>query len=146
MKFTDGYWRMRPDVTPHFSTQVYDVETSADALTVYAPARRINHRGDTLNIAMLTVRFSSPMENVIRGQLAHFKGGKPPRPAFTLYPSPTAVQIQDEEQAASLTSGRLTVRVQKGDTWRGAFLGGEGVITDNAGRHLGVVGSPRRRI
>ena len=26
MKFTDGYWHMRPDVTPHFAVQAHEVE------------------------------------------------------------------------------------------------------------------------
>ena len=26
MKFTDGYWHMRPGVTPHFAVQVHEVE------------------------------------------------------------------------------------------------------------------------
>src|SRR5512136_1891443 len=94
MKFTEGYWRMRPDVTPHFATHVYDVETSADPLTDYPPERPIHHRGDTLGIALLTVRFSSPMENVIHVQMTHHKGGKSPKPEFTLYPSPSPVQIR----------------------------------------------------
>jgi alpha-D-xyloside xylohydrolase len=147
MKFTEGYWRMRPDVTPHFATQVYDVETSADALTVYAPARQIHHRGDTLGVALLTVRFSSPMENVIRVQMTHFKGGKPPKPEFSLYPADPrpVVQIRDEAQAASLTSGSLTVKVQKGDSWRVSFMDGERQITDSAWRNLGVVDTPEGR-
>ena len=146
MKFTAGYWNMRPEVTPYFPAQVYDVETSADALTVYAPARRINQRGDTLNVAMLTVRFSSPMENVIRVQLTHFKGGKLLSPEFTLYPAAlTPVQVRNDEQAASLTSGSLTVRVQKGETWRVAFMDGERLITDSAGRNLGIVDTPEGR-
>jgi alpha-D-xyloside xylohydrolase len=145
MKFTDGYWRMRADVTPHFATQVYDLETSADALTVYAPERLIHHRGDTLGIAMLTVRFSSPMANVIRVQLTHFKGGLPPKPEFTLYPSPPAVQISQDEQSASLTSGSLTVKIQKGDAWQVSFLDGELLITDSAWHNLGVVDTPTGR-
>ena len=95
MKFTDGYWRMRPDVTPYFPAQVYDVEASADALTVYAPCRRINHRGDTLNIATLSVHFSSPMTNVIRVQLTHFKGGKLLKPEFALNTAPPTATIRD---------------------------------------------------
>jgi alpha-D-xyloside xylohydrolase len=145
MKFTDGYWRMRPDVTPHFATQVYEVETSADALTVYAPERPIRHRGDTLGQALLTVRFSSPMENVIRVQLTHHQGGKPLRPEFALFPEPPAVEIRDDEQAASLTSGNLTVRVHKGDAWRVSFLEGEKLITDSAWRNLGLVDTPEGR-
>ncbi len=34
MKFTNGYWQMRPGLTPHFAQQVYDVKVEAGALTV----------------------------------------------------------------------------------------------------------------
>ena len=40
MKFTDGYWQMRPGVTPHYPAQVHEVEVEPDALTVYAPTKR----------------------------------------------------------------------------------------------------------
>ena len=30
MKFTDGYWHMRPDVTPHCAVQVHEVEVEAE--------------------------------------------------------------------------------------------------------------------
>lgn len=70
MKFTDGYWTMRPGVTPHFPIHVHDVEVEADALTVYGPTKRLAHRGDTLNLPVLMVRFSSPMPDVIRVHLS----------------------------------------------------------------------------
>jgi alpha-D-xyloside xylohydrolase len=76
MKFTDGYWHMRPGVTPHFPAQVHEVEIETDALIVYAPTKRLNHRGDTLNLPLLTVRFSSPLPNVIRVQIVHHQGVK----------------------------------------------------------------------
>jgi alpha-D-xyloside xylohydrolase len=145
MKFTAGYWRMRPEVSAYFPAQVYDVETEADALTVYASARPIHHRGDTLNVATLTLRYSSPMENVIRVQMTHFKGGKPPKPEFALYSAPAHVQIRDEEHAASLTSGSLTVRIHKGESWRVAFTDGEKAITDSGGRNLGMADTPEGR-
>jgi alpha-D-xyloside xylohydrolase len=145
MKFTEGYWRMRPDATPYFPAQVHEVENDATSLTVYAPTRRINHRGDTLNVATLTVRYSSPMENVIRVQLSHFKGGKPRKPEFQLNISSPAVQIQNEEQFASLTSGRMTVRVNKGQDWRVDFKDGDKPITNSAWRNLGLVDTPDGR-
>src|SRR5512145_1902884 len=105
MKFTEGYWRMRPGVTPHFPAQVHEVESDAGSLTVYAPTRPIPHRGNTLGVAMLTVRFSSPMENVIRVQVTHFKGGQPRKPEFELFAKSPTVEIHQNERAASLTSG-----------------------------------------
>ena len=84
MKFTAGYWNMRPGVTPYYPAEARDIEISDNALIVYAPTRKINHRGDTLNIPTLRLRFSSPMENVIRVQVSHFTGGKPRKPEFVL--------------------------------------------------------------
>ena len=26
MKFTDGYWQMRPGMTPHYAAQVHDID------------------------------------------------------------------------------------------------------------------------
>ncbi len=145
MKFTEGYWRMRPHVTPHFAAQARQVESDGEALTVYAPARPIHQRGDTLNVALLTVRYSSPMENVIRVQMTHFKGGRPRRPAFPLKSGHPGVQIQNDEAAASLTSGQLTVLVHKGQDWRVDFLDGEKPVTHSGWRNLGVVDTPEGR-
>jgi len=45
MKFSDGYWRMRSGVTVWHPAEAYDVSQSADGLTIYAPTRQIEHRG-----------------------------------------------------------------------------------------------------
>ena len=107
MKFTDGYWQIRPGITPHFAVQTHDVEIAPDALTVYAATKRLHTRGDTLNLPLLTVRLSSPMPDVIRVTITHHKGRKPPRPAFELHAQAAPdVAIHDDDQAATLTSGR----------------------------------------
>ncbi len=142
MKFTDGYWHIRPGVTPHYAVQVHEVETDAAGrtLTVYAATKPLRGRGDTLNLPLLTVRFSSPMANVIRVQVVHHKGGRPRGPAFELKPQPAPdVQIADAAGAASLTSGALTVRVAKGPDWRVDFLDGERVITSSGWRGLALM-------
>ncbi len=106
MKFTHGYWQMRPGVTPYYPAQVQEVKADANSLTVYAPTRPIHHRGDTLNLALLAVRFSSPMPNIIRVQLSHHQGGRPRKPEFELKAQePPEVWVQDNAQAATLASG-----------------------------------------
>lgn len=146
MKFTDGYWNMRPDVRAHFATEVHQVDVAADSLTVYAPTQSLHHRGDTLNLPLLTVELSSPLENVIRVRLYHHKGGVPRRPNFELKPQPaTAVQIADDDQAATLTSGQLTARVAKTGGWRLSFLDGDREITNSGWRAMGFVDTPQGR-
>lgn len=140
MKFTDGYWGFRPGVTPHFPVHVHDVVVEPDALVVYGPTRRLTHRGDTLNLGLLTVRFSSPMPDVIRVQLTHHKGQWPSAPTFSLHSQPTPdLHIQNETAYASLSSGYLTVRVHKGEPWLVEFLNGENVLTQSGWRGMGYV-------
>jgi alpha-D-xyloside xylohydrolase len=146
MKFTDGYWGIRSGVTPHYAAQVRDVEVSDNALTVYAPEKRIAHRGDTLNTGLLTVRYSSPMPNVIRVQATHHKGGGARKPAFYVAEdSTTPVEITRDDGAACLTSGELSVRVTIGDDWRADFMSGEKIITSSAWRALGIMDTPEGR-
>src|SRR5690348_13470468 len=84
MKFTDGHWRMLPGVAPHYATQVHDVEIGAGTLTVYAATRHIARRGDGLDMAVLTVQYSSPMPDVIGVRMYHHMGGRPAGPIFAL--------------------------------------------------------------
>jgi len=146
MKFTDGYWQMRAGHTPYFATEVHEVEARPDALVVYAPTKHLGHRGDTLNLPVLTVEFSSPMPDVIKVRLYHHKGGLPPKPQFELFTQPgTPVEIRQDEQFASLRSGGLTVRVAKTGGWTVDFLDGERCITGSGWRSTGVVDTPDGR-
>ena len=138
MKFTDGNWLMREGVRAFYPVEAYDVEATGDALTVYAPTRRIRHRGDTLAGPLLTVQFSSPMADVIRVRLTHFAGRQPVRPEFGLYPSPVEVRVTEDDGSATLTSGRLAVRVTRGESWRVEFLGDDRPITSSEARGMGL--------
>jgi alpha-D-xyloside xylohydrolase len=146
MKFTDGYWQIQKGATPHFPAQVYEVTQEPGAMTVFAPTTKIVMRGDTLGPPALTIRFSSPMENVIRVQMSHHKGGLPRKPEFILseqpHPQPA---VSDDEQCATLTSGALSVRVQKGETWLVEYKAGERVITSSTWRGMGFVDTPDGR-
>lgn len=140
MKFSDGYWQMRPGLTAHFPAHAHEVEVQGDALVAYGPVKRINHRGDTLNTPMLTARFSSPMENVMHVELYRYSGAAIKQPAFEVASDqPPAVVVRDEADAATLTSGSLTVRVSKGANWRIEFLDGDKLITESGWRAMGLI-------
>ena len=146
MKFTDGYWQIRPGVTPHFAAEVHDITVEQDALTVYAPIGKIQARGHTLNQPLLTVRFSSPVENVIRVQVLHHRGVVPRKPEFSLYPAPhPQVSVSEDEDSATLTSGDLRVRIHKGSDWLVQFMAGGHVLTSSGWRALGFVDTPDGR-
>jgi len=88
----------------------------------------------------LTVRFTSPLPNVIRVQITHHKGIAPRQPQFEIKTQPKPqVTVEDDDQAARFTSGRLTARVDKGADWLVEFMDGERVITSSGWRALGWI-------
>ena len=146
MKFTDGYWQMRPGMRPHYAAQVHEVAVEPDSLTVYAPIAKLTSRGHSINQPLVTVRFSSPMENVIRVQCVHHKGKAPRTPEFGLQAQPSPrVSMTNDESSATLTSGNLSVRVNKGTDWLVEYVGGGEVITSSGWRAMGFVDTPDGR-
>ncbi len=77
---------MREGVRASYPAEAHDVDIADDALTVYAPAQPIRHRGDTLTGPLLTLRLSSPMADVIRVRLTHYEGGPDVGPHFPVFP------------------------------------------------------------
>jgi len=146
MKVSDGYWQMRPGMTPHYAAQVHEVILEKDTMTVFAPVGKLQERGHTVNQPLLTLRFSSPMDNVIRVQCVHHKGQSPRKPEFTLYTeSKPQVSILNDEHAATLTSGNLSVRVNKGSDWLVEYIGRNTLLTSSGWRALGFVDTPDGR-
>ena len=92
---------------------------------------------------VLTIRYSSPMPDVIRVQVSHYAGGERRGPEFPLQDgadAPVSVRV-DGKSSASLTSGGLSVRVASGDAdWKVEFVTAEGrVVTRSGHRGLGYV-------
>jgi alpha-D-xyloside xylohydrolase len=146
MKFTDGYWQTGEGMTPYFPAQVHEVELEPGAMTIYAPTKKLVTRGDTLGLPLLTIRFSTPMENVIRVQICHHKGGAARNPDFKLceqsHPQPI---ITNTEREATLTTGQLSVHVHKGDDWLVEYKADEQAVTSSSWRGMGFVDTPNGR-
>ncbi|WFE21131.1 alpha-xylosidase [Solwaraspora sp. WMMD937] len=140
MKFSNGYWRMRDGVRPLYPAQVHDVEVEPTALTVYAPTRRITGRGDTLNQPLLTVRCTAPAPDVVSVRVGHFLGRRPRHPDFVLASEPgTEVQVTDDAEYASITSGGLTARFARGDGWRLEFVADGRVLTGSGYKSMAAL-------
>jgi alpha-D-xyloside xylohydrolase len=149
MKFTDGYWLMRPGVTARHAVSVADVLVADDRITLYAPVTNVVHRGDTLNGPLLTVECWSPAEGVIGVRSTHHGGQLSRRPEFALSAAAdgTAGKVVRKGSAIELTSGQLSLKVDTAAPWRLDFsadgqpltsLGarGTGFATDADDRHF----------
>ncbi|WNM24738.1 alpha-xylosidase [Demequina capsici] len=139
MKFTDGFWMRRPGVTAHYGQEAYDVWADGPTLTAYAPTKRIAGRGDTLNLPMLTVTLSSPLEGVVRVRIDHHQGAVP----ATGFALPGAVEgsgtADADEAGGTLTSGPLTARVTKGGPWRLDFEVDGVRVTGSGHKSIGYI-------
>lgn len=113
MNFTDGNWMMQPGVTAHYGAEVYQAKNRGNALDLLVPTRKINHRGDTLGGPTLDVALSSPLDDVICVNIKHFRGGDPDAARFRAFEASRG-SAYVTEQLVSLTSGELTVSIDRG--------------------------------
>ena len=133
MKFTDGNWMHLKGVSPNYAAQVYDSARTESSITATVPCHHINHRGDTLGGANLTITFSSPLPGVIGVRMVHFDGITTKQPAFDVSRVDCPVTISEDDEFLSLTSGSLTARVSK-KNYKIEFLRGSTVITTSPTR------------
>jgi len=143
MKFTDGFWQVRPGVHPLYAEEAYDIEAehgeTGDRLVVTAPTRVVASRGDTLNRPTLTVTLSSPLAGVVAVRVEHFAGRRQ-EPGFAL---PGARDGQGaarvDETGGSLVSGDLEATVRPGAPWHLEFRQAGRLLTTLGARSLGHV-------
>ena len=84
MKFERGHWELLPGMEAIYPLSVTDVLLEDDALIVSGYDRVVDSRWSFLHGSIITARFTSPMPNVLRVQLTHFKGRRRRLPAFDL--------------------------------------------------------------
>lgn len=145
MKFTDGFWQLRPGVSALYAQEAYDIwptDATIDGpgLVITAPTAVITKRGDTLNRPVLTVTLSSPLAGVIRVRVAHHEGGSW-HGGFDLPGAVAggAAAASVDESGGTLTSGALTARVRQGAPWSLSFEQDGRVLTSSGHKSQGYV-------
>ncbi|CAN5298469.1 alpha-xylosidase [soil metagenome] len=137
MKFTDGYWALRPGVEALYAQEAYDIVDDGGRLVVTAPTKVIATRGDTLNRPTLTVTLHAPLPGVIGVTVEHFSGARGRVPFVTLDEHAGVVELNDE--GGLLTSGDLTARVSHGAPWSLSFESGGSTLTSSGAKSLGYI-------
>ncbi|MDQ0231378.1 alpha-xylosidase [Metabacillus malikii] len=112
MKFTDGFWLTKEGFDIQHPRIVRDVAVIDEKVTLYAPCKDIQHRGDTLNLPSLTLELSSPMENVIKVKAWHHKGGRKKTPDFDVKTGAVSLQAERKEESTSFQSGDIKVVIE----------------------------------
>ncbi|MGN6741791.1 MAG: alpha-xylosidase [Amnibacterium sp.] len=123
MRFTDGFWLLRPGVGAHYAREAYDLEHVGDALVVTAPTKVITTRGDTLNLPVLTTTIAPHLPGILRVRIVHHAGGREPL-RFDVAPADGSgsVELAEDGSAARVVSGGIEARIAKGAPWNLEFL------------------------
>jgi alpha-D-xyloside xylohydrolase len=144
MRFTDGFWQVRPGVDAQYAREAHDIgadrHEDGHRLVVWAPTAVIRGRGDTLNRALLTVTLSSPLEGVIRVRVEHHRG-TPWSGGFDLVGAEPGHGVAEVgEHDGVLRSGPLTARVRRGAPWDLTFETAHGeVLTRSGHKSVGLM-------
>ncbi len=140
MKFEQGQWLLLPGVQAIYPLAVVDVCTEPDALTIIGYDHVILSRDDYHDGAAIIVRFTSPMPDVIRVQITHFKGWRERLPVFDLdYAAVnSAASIGRDDQKAWLKAGRLSVVVPVQGEWGFTFYRDDRPLTNSGRRAIGL--------
>ncbi|MFC5382482.1 alpha-xylosidase [Aquipuribacter nitratireducens] len=140
MKFTDGFWHLRPGVDAGFAAEARTLEVGrnedGEALVVTAPTRVVTGRGDTLNRPVLTVTLSSPMDGVVRVRTEHHRG-RPASAGFDLVGAESGrgtAKLDDTHGV--LDAGPLRARIARGAPWDLAFEAADRLLTRSGHKSL----------
>lgn len=135
MKFTNGFWRIRDGVEVAYATEARDVRVESKRFTAFASVQKVTRRGDTLNAPLLTVDCFSPAEGVIGVRVTHHAGKRRPGPDFALAAEPGgAGEVRRDGAVTELTSGPLTLRLDRAAPWSLTFHDADGRELTRAGR------------
>jgi alpha-D-xyloside xylohydrolase len=141
MKFNHGGWMLLPGTQATYPISVVDVQVEERALVIIGYSKATRSRSETVEGTIITLRFSSPIKNVIRVEITHHKGRKGRLPVFDLEYnlSNASAEAGKDEKTAWLNAGSLSVRVALEGEWNYTFLRDGQTLTESSSQTLSVM-------
>ncbi|NLX82541.1 MAG: alpha-xylosidase [Clostridiales bacterium] len=137
MRFTDGYWLIRPEFDISYATEVYQVKADDQRLTLLAATRQVRgNKGAVLNMPTLEVELSTPMEGVLCVQVTHFKGALPNKPRFEINRAQLPADITRDGDVWRIRSGALSARIDTKAGWQIDYMADGQSITSSGFRGM----------
>ena len=143
MKFTEGYWLRSERANGLFAAQAYTVEKIPGGMRVIAPTAKIQGRGDTLNMPVITIEFIAAGEGTIKVNAWHYEAYDAHLPEFEKTEEQIEPEVTITEEEAVLDTGLVKVRVRRKD-FSYSFEAGGKVLTGCGFRNLGLMRWDRR--
>ena len=137
MKFTNGYWLLRDEMKAAYAVEYGSHRVYGQELTMYLPCSHIVDRGSCLNIPLLTVTLSSPMDGVIKVSAIHHDGAVYNGPFAKVYTGDAHVRIEENEEQLIYQTGSLKAVIDKAPNgYKMAFYEGDTFLTESSFRNL----------
>ena len=139
MKFTNGYWLVRSNYNPIYAVEYFDSKTEGNTLTVFAATQPVAQRGMTLNSPLLTITLTSPMPDVIKVSIEHFRGAKKLLPDFVKYEEAgDFVQVTEDDEKIVYKNGKTEAVISKAKPygWSLTFCENGEMITGSSFRNM----------
>lgn len=137
MKFTNGFWAMRDGIVPAYAIEYGGHMIRDNELTVYLPAKHIAGRGDPINISMLTVTLSGPLEGIIKVSAVHHAGTVVRGPFVPMKTGNPQIEILETEEELIYCSGNLKAVIDKRPgNYRMSFYEGDRFLTESGYHNL----------
>ena len=130
MKFTNGYWLTRKKYQIQNPKEYHSHRIDDNQLSVYAPYKHVSNRGETLNLGMSTLQFSSPQEDIIKVRLVHYDQEKK-IPNFDINEEAIPSEILNTDEVIRFTSGNLSAEIKKKESFCLSFIGDEQILTQS---------------
>lgn len=114
MKFHNGCWLLKEGVGGFSPRQVYEARISEREVVLCVPTFYIRTKGDTLGGIVLTIRITSPAEEILRMQVWHHKGVQKREPEFELeLREELPLEAEETAEEIIVRSGHLSLTVNK---------------------------------
>ncbi len=131
------FWKIREEITPLYAVEYGGSRINGGELTIYAPGKQIRSRGDILNLGMLTIRITSPMEDILKISVSHFEGAADPGPFTGIEEYDPRVNIVESEEQIIFQTGNTKAVVDKQpDSWGIRFLDGDRELTSTGLKNM----------
>ena len=128
---------MREGIVPAYAIEYASHMIRENELTIYLPAKHIADRGDPMNIPMLTVTLTSPMEGVIKVSAVHHAGALVRGPFAEIKENALQVEIKETEDELTYISGNLRAVIDKRPgNYRLSLYDGERFLTESGYHNL----------
>ncbi len=139
MKYTEGFWLTSERARIHYASDAYFVEEIPNGMRVVAPTRKINGRGDTLNLPVITIDFTTAGKNVIAVRAWHFEAYESGEARFPLNTEPQEYSVKISDDEAVMTTGDISVVVDRKD-FSYSFVTNKGAVITKCGfRNLSYI-------